>query len=187
MKYATTQCRRIAEVRQQNFIPGSLLRPNQFFDYNTIFSSAAMEANRVGEPLRPPDRTPSMDHFYENLVKVANDETAFRSLFKRDTQTEGTVSDNNWRTKIPSLTNVCVGLAYNGHAPNILPSPKVTRSSFLHAYCDLDDWTKHSEEMATASVTEDLWRLHNDADYRAFPKDFQEELRAAIANPEMAD
>lgn len=128
-----------------------------------------------------------MDHFYENLVKVANDETAFRSLFKRDTQTEGTVSDNNWRTKIPSLTNVCVGLAYNGHAPNILPSPKVTRSSFLHAYCDLDDWTKHSEEMATASVTEDLWRLHNDADYRAFPKDFQEELRAAIANPEMAD
>lgn len=183
-RYIGKQCRRIDEVHRQGFILDSRMKPNQFFDYNVALQIASMEAKRVGEPLRPPSREPSVDHLYENLVKVANDENSFRALFKDE---DGRTAENYRQIDKLWVANICAVLAYNGNCPNPMPQFKLTRSAFLQIYCDLEFvWPSMGKDMVKTSASEDLWKLYNNTDYRTLSKEPWEALLSAVANPPTA-
>lgn len=167
MDYAKMQCMRINRALQESFIaPGrSLLQPNQFFDFTMVACVSAFVAQDIGGSLL--EEKASIDIFYRNLVKVDKDRKAFRTLFKKGDELQ------SGDTPLKSLIDVCTGLMYNGNPPGeTLPGTKViTRNTFLREYKNLTGYVKQSEEMARASVIEDLMRLYQGEDFSQYPKE----------------
>jgi len=173
MNYAETQCKRIDRAFKESFIaPGeSLLQPHQFLDYTMVITTSAMAAQDPEAKLD--EDTVSVNNFYRNVVRVEQDDKAFRTLFKKGDQV-------NSSPTVPSLTNVCVGLMFSGNPPGMLPAPKVTRNTFLQEYKNVNGYVKNSEEMVKASVIEDLMRVYRGEDFSKYPDEVIKSLQQNI-------